>query len=171
METLIRRALPGDAAGIARIVTDAPWFPHDPEHSPHAGTPTIRETLDTRSDDATTILVAVERTSQELVGYATVHWHPYVMLGGWEGLVAELFVSAAARGNGIGTALLERVRAEAEEHGCVRLSLLNGRDSESYRSGFYRKRGWRERTEIANFVLGLERRPEMPGREREGGRR
>jgi GNAT superfamily N-acetyltransferase len=90
-----------------------------------------------------------------VLGYVTVQWLPYVFLPGPEGYVSELFVHPDASGSGIGTRLLEEVIAEAKERGCTRLSLLNMRDRESYKRGFYGKRGWQERADAANMVYPL----------------
>jgi GNAT superfamily N-acetyltransferase len=84
-----------------------------------------------------------------------VHYLPYFFLPGPEGYVSELFISAEARGQGIGTALLEQVIAEARRRGCARLSLINSRTRESYQRKFYEQHGWNERIEIAVFVLPL----------------
>jgi GNAT superfamily N-acetyltransferase len=157
MRRTVRAAEPGDAAGIAAVMADAPWYPQDPNHAPSAAIPNIRAILERSDGAAITVLVAVEEGTEEIVGYATVHWHPYIMLGGWEGLVAELFVAARCRGQGIGTTLLESVHTEASARGAVRLMLLNGRESEAYARGFYRRRGWRERDQMANFVHSLGR--------------
>jgi GNAT superfamily N-acetyltransferase len=69
--------------------------------------------------------------------------------------VSELFISAKARGQGVGTTLLEQVIAEARRHGCARLSLITSRTRELYLRKFYEQHGWKERTEIATFVLPL----------------
>jgi GNAT superfamily N-acetyltransferase len=69
--------------------------------------------------------------------------------------VSELFVHVAAQGRGIGTLLLEEIKREGLERGCSRLSLLNMRNRESYQRGYYRKVGWEERENAANFVLLL----------------
>jgi GNAT superfamily N-acetyltransferase len=80
---------------------------------------------------------------------------PYLILAGPEGYVSELFVSDSARGIGIGTQLLKAVEAMAISRGCSRLMLLNRKTRESYERGFYRRLGWEEREEFANFVLHL----------------
>ena len=90
-----------------------------------------------------------------MVGYAAVHWLPYLLLAGPEGYVSELFVRDSEQGKGVGTKLLEVVKREAEERGCSRLMLLNMRYRESYQRGFYKKLGWQEREDAANFVLQL----------------
>ncbi|UCD56486.1 MAG: GNAT family N-acetyltransferase [Candidatus Hydrogenedentota bacterium] len=51
--------------------------------------------------------------------------------------VSELFVLESERGKEIGRRLLEAVKKEAVERGCVRLQLLTGRNSMSYERGSY----------------------------------
>lgn len=104
-------------------------------------------------DDSHSVWVA--ELSERVVGYCAVHWEPYLFLPGPEGMVSELFLEETARGKGIGAALLAEVRIEAERRGCVRLGLLNSRGRESYQRGFYRKQGWVEREDMANFILYL----------------
>jgi GNAT superfamily N-acetyltransferase len=90
-----------------------------------------------------------------VLGYAAVHWLPYLILPGPEGYVSDLFVAPDARGQGVGGELLAVVREAAERRGCSRLALLNNRDRESYQRGFYAKRGWEERGEMVNFIYRL----------------
>ena len=59
----------------------------------------------------------------------------------------------------------ERVLSRADEvetlaisRSCSRLMLVNRKSRESYRRGFYKKLGWEEREEFANFVLHLPRK-------------
>jgi GNAT superfamily N-acetyltransferase len=77
------------------------------------------------------------------------------MLKAPEGYVSELFVAESERGKGIGSQLLEVAKDEAKRRGCSRLSLLSIKHRESYKLGFYKKRGWTERKEASNFVLFL----------------
>jgi GNAT superfamily N-acetyltransferase len=98
----------------------------------------------------------VAEAEGKLAGYASAHWLPNLILGGTEGYISELFVAPASRGQGIGAALLGDLEAEARARGCVRLSLLNLRERESYRRGFYAKRGWTERPGAANLIKRLE---------------
>lgn len=98
-----------------------------------------------------TMLVAVDE-GDNVVGFTTVHWVPFVMLGSWEGYVSDVFVSPAASGKGAGSALIEHVMKEGKERGCMRLMLTNGKEKPSYKFGFYKKMGWTERPKVANFV-------------------
>lgn len=80
------------------------------------------------------------------VGYALAHVHLRLGLGLGEPMVSldELVVTRAARGRGVGTALLAAARAWAAETGAARIELITSRSLESYRSRFYEKRGFRE---------------------------
>ena len=93
---------------------------------------------------------------EQILGYANVHWLPYLFLPGPEGYVSELFVAEAARGQGIGTRLLEAVKGEAATRNCSRLSLLNMRDRESYQRAFYAKDGWHGTERRGQFHLRAE---------------
>jgi GNAT superfamily N-acetyltransferase len=77
-------------------------------------------------------------------------------MGKPEGYVGELFVKTAWRGKGFGSELLRRAINEARERGCCRIRLINIRDRESYRRGFYAKQGWQERTDAADFMMKLD---------------
>lgn len=106
------------------------------------------------ADSSHSVFLA-EDAQRALLGYTSVHWLPYLFLRGSEGYVSELFVTQTARGQGVGTALLEAVKEEGRARGCSRLSLLNMRERESYLRGFYTRDGWREREDAANFVFDL----------------
>jgi GNAT superfamily N-acetyltransferase len=100
-------------------------------------------------------LVFVAELDGRINAYAVVYWlHP--MFGPKEGYVSELFVRSDASGQGAGTALLERVQLEARACGCKRLTLVNLKDRESYKRGFYAARGWDERSNTVRFVFDLE---------------
>lgn len=106
------------------------------------------------SDDSHSSWVATGADGA-LLGYTSVHWLPYLFLKGPEGYVSELFVRESSRGQGVGTALLDAAVAEGRRRGCARMMLINIRDRESYKRGFYKKHGWQEREDAANFVLPL----------------
>jgi len=154
MEFVIRKAQMNDAAGIATILQNMNWWDH------------IRETPVERTvqiimghvrlcnaDHSHTIYVA--EAAGELIGYAAVHWLPYLFLTGPEGYISELFVHEKGRRQGVGTSLLEVIKKEARERGCSRLALVNNRGRDSYKWRFYEKSGWTERKEMANFILKL----------------
>ena len=151
----VRPATSADTPAIAAILRGLGWFTYV-NNEPSAHTETrIEEHLRTcLADDGHTVLVA-EGTKGAVLGYVAVHWLPYLILPGPEGYVSELFVVESARGAGLGTKLPEAVKDIAIGRGCSRLMLLNRKTRESYQRGFYRKLGWEERAEFANFVLHL----------------
>ena len=159
MDVRIRKALLADAAGITAILRELGaqgWFPHlveEPREVTVARTAGHLERCVPSPDHTTWVAEA----AGEVVGYVAVHWVPYFLLPGPEGYISELFIRESARDQGIGTQLLEVVKEEARARGCSRLHLENRRDRESFHRGFYRKRGWEERTHIAGFVYWLEK--------------
>jgi GNAT superfamily N-acetyltransferase len=157
MEIEIRKAEKRDVPAIADILRGLSWFEHLAAETPaetqvHVG----RELALCQSDDSHLVLVA-EDASGEVVGYVSIHWLPYLIHAGPEGYISELFIQENARGQGIGSRLLEKAEEEANRRGCSRLTLLNMRQRESYRREFYAKRGWEERLQAANFVKVLEK--------------
>jgi GNAT superfamily N-acetyltransferase len=154
----IRPAVSADVPAIAAILRGLGWFALMNEESTAETEMRITEHLRTcLADDSHSVLVA-EGAKGAVLGYVAVHWLPYLMLAGPEGYVSELFVAESARGAGLGTKLLEAVKDMAIGRGCSRLMLVNRKTRESYKRGFYRKLGWEEREEFANFVLSLPRK-------------
>ena len=154
----IRSARSDDAAGIADLIVRLGTFQH---HFEGLSTDAIQQRVGKHLDfclvdNSHTVLIAVTAPDR-IVGYAAVHWLPYLFMPGPEGFVSELFIEDAARGQGIGTKLLESIKQEAQARGCTRLSLINIRDRESYQRGFYAKLNWQERPDAANFIYRLRR--------------
>ncbi len=153
----IRRAVVADAAAIANILRETGWFEAIKSVSAAESTKRIAGLLgDCLADNSHSVYVAVDQKDIP-AGYTSVHWLPYLFLGGPEGYISELFVSASARGSGVGAALLDAVRDEAIERDCSRLSLLNNRQRESYHRRFYEKQGWEERPGMANFIYPFQK--------------
>ena len=152
----IRPATSADVPAMAAILRGLGWFAHVNDESPARTETRIAEHLRMcLADDSHSVLVAEGAKGAVLGGYVAVHWLPYLMLPGSEGYISELFVVESARGAGLGTKLLEAVKDMAIGRGCSRLMLVNRKTRESYKRGFYRKLGWEERQEFANFVLSL----------------
>ncbi|MER3481829.1 MAG: N-acetyltransferase, partial [Meiothermus sp.] len=114
--------------------------------------PLVRKSLE-RNHLERSVLVA--ELDSRVVGYAAVYWVNY-LFNSPEGYVTELFVRTDASGRGVGTALLEAVEQEARVRACRRLTLINLKDRESYKRGFYAARGWTEDPNAMRFVKSLE---------------
>jgi GNAT superfamily N-acetyltransferase len=99
--------------------------------------------------------IYVAEKSKKVIGYVFVHWLIYLFLPGPEGYISDLFVQEKDRGHGVGSALLNEVKKQAEKRGCYRLNLLNNRERVSYKRGFYKKNGWNERENMSNFIFLL----------------
>ena len=150
----IRPAIPQDAAGIAAILRDISWFAHIADEPPATTEARVAEQLTLcQADDSHSVYVAADPSGQ-LVGYIAVHWFPNLMKGG-DGYVSELFLRAAARGQGVGRKLLAAVEAEGTRRGVTRLMLFNRKIRESYQRQFYPKAGWYERDDVAFFMFDL----------------
>lgn len=154
-ELQIRRARRDDALRLAAFLKDLNHF-HRLEllSLEQVAAQVERHLALCLADDSHSTYLA-ESADGALLGYANVHWLPYLFLPGPEGYVSELFVAEAARGQGVGTRLLATVKDEAAQRGCWRLGLLNMRDRESYQRAFYAKDGWVEREDAANFIFEM----------------
>ena len=141
-----------DAPAIAELLCNLEDYPKFKTQGIEALTVLVRENLERHHDQQ---LVLVAEIESQVMGYAVVYWTGLVF-NSVEGYVSELFVHNAASGQGIGTALLEKIKTEARARGCKRLTLINLKDRESYKRGFYSSRGWIEQVSAARFVLNLE---------------
>lgn len=157
MNLTIRPARQEDAGQLADLIRGIGYFNALKDETSSDTTARVARLLALNlADPAAHSLVVAADADGVIVGYTAVHWLPYLILRAPEGYVSELFVRESARGQGVGRRLLEEVRAEGLRRGCGRLSLLNMRERESYLRGFYRKAGWSEREDAANFVLPLD---------------
>jgi GNAT superfamily N-acetyltransferase len=152
MDLTIRRATLADAAPLTYLLRSVDLFPAVQAEQPAETQERLRRHLAQCLQDGSHSVYVAEDQDRALLAYAAVHWLPYLILSGPEGFISELFVDEAARGQGVGARLLEAVKAEARQRGCARLSLINMRNRESYRRGFYDKQGWDERPDVANFI-------------------
>jgi GNAT superfamily N-acetyltransferase len=151
----IRPAASADVLAIAAILRGLGWFARMNDESQAETERRVAIHLQMCMADGSHSVLVAEDSKASVLGYVAVHWLPYLMLPGPEGYISELFVVESARGAGLGTKLLEAVKDLAIGRGCSRLMLVNRKTRESYKRGFYRKLGWDEREEFANFVLSL----------------
>lgn len=151
----IRKAKFEDVGAITEILRSLGWYAHmDAEPREDTEKRIAAHLALCHADNSHSVYVA-EGADGEIAGYVAAHWMPTLFLAGPEGYISELFVRAAARGQGVGTTLLETVKQEAAERGCVRLMLLNRHNRASYARGFYKKCGWEEREGLAIFAYWL----------------
>lgn len=155
MEIEIRKAEERDMPAIAGILQELGWFAHLAAEAPAEIQGQVARQLALCQSDNSHLVLVAEAVGERVVGYVSVHWLPYLIHAGPEGYVSELFIREDCRGQGIGSQLLKKVEAEAREHHCSRLALLNMRQRESYQREFYIKHGWEERPQAANFVKCL----------------
>jgi GNAT superfamily N-acetyltransferase len=88
-----------------------------------------------------------------VVGLMSLSVRPQLRLGGCIVTIDEIVVTEHARGEGIGSRLLEFAKAEATRVGARRLELHTARRRPSYARGFYAKNGF---TEVDSAVLRWE---------------
>lgn len=151
----IRKAVEQDAVAIGTLLRELGWFGYLSTETAQDTEQSIRQHVALCNADDSHSLYVAETPGGEVVGYAAIHWLPYLFLKGPEGYLSELFIRESHRGKGIGTRLMEVIKVEARERGCSRLMLLNSRSRESYQRGFYKELGWEEREGAANFVYRL----------------
>ena len=155
METLIRKANSDDAPAITEILHGLGYFSEILPASISDTKTLIIKNMEICKADASHSTYVAQDEKGLVIGFVSAHWNPYLFFPGPEGYISELFVHAEARGNGVGTKLLDIVKTEARERGCYRLMLLNMRKRESYLRDFYKKDGWEERVDVANFIYKL----------------
>ena len=155
MDIIIRTVLLQDAEDITQIIREIGWFEHLKSESAQITAERVRQHISLCLADNSHSSFVAEDENHKIIGYSSVHYLPFFFLPGPEGYVSELFISEKARGKSVGTALLEMVINEARKRGCARLSLINSRTRESYIRQFYEKHDWKERSEVATFVLPL----------------
>ena len=114
--TLVRPARPGDEALVLRLVRELALF----EREPDAVTATeadMREALFGATPAAEAVIAEL---AGEPVGFA-LFFHNFSTWTGRRGLYLEdLYVTPAARGGGVGRALLQHLAGIALDRGCAR---------------------------------------------------
>lgn len=152
---LIRPARLGDHEGLYGILKDLGWFILLDELDAAQGRDLVAGHLARGLESSEHLVLVAEDRQGQVVGYASVHWLPYLFKAGLEAYVSELFVRQDRTGQGVGRALLAALEGEARARGCCQLMLVNNRERPSYRRGFYAKQGWQERGNMANFARPL----------------
>ncbi len=142
----IRDATPADSDQLAELVRQL----HE-ERGAGLDVRQARDAVCACIDDLSRDLIVAD-CEGEVVGYVAVHWIPFPILHGQEAYVSDLLVRHDWRGGGVGRRLLAVTEDRACARGCVRIMLNNRKTAESFARGFFAQAGFRERTEMANFV-------------------
>jgi GNAT superfamily N-acetyltransferase len=116
---------------------------------------TLRQRLVALTAEENALLLVAE-VDGVVAGYIHGEIVTYLLFAGREMLISEVFVIETHRGTGIGTALMRAMEQEAVDRRCFRISLLNSRERESYKRGFYPSLGYRERAGTALFDKRLD---------------
>lgn len=146
----IRPLKPSDIADVMQLHRELGWNP-----AFKADGSTLKQRLEALITEDDALLLVAEMNGQ-VVGYIHGEIVTYLLFAGREMLVSELFVMEKARGAGVGKALLGAIEAQAVQRKCFRISVLNSRERESYKRGFYPSLGYEERSQTANFTKRLD---------------
>lgn len=146
----IRPLREGDLDTVMQLHRELGWNP-----AFRADGTTLRGRLTTLIGGENALLLVAELGGR-VVGYIHGEIVTYLLFAGREMLVSELFVRREHRGKGVGSALMAAIEAEAVKQKCFRISVLNSRERESYKRGFYPSLGYDERTHVANFTKRLD---------------
>jgi GNAT superfamily N-acetyltransferase len=149
-EIVIRPLKPGDIADIMQLHRELGWNP-----AFKADGSTLKQRLEALITEENALLLVAELNGR-MVGYTHGEIVTYLLFAGREMLVSELFVRESVRGRGVGTALLNAIESAAVREKCFRISVLNSRERESYKRGFYPSLGYEERPHTANFTKRLD---------------
>jgi len=136
----LRRARPGDAAGVRALVEQLGYAP-----DARSFTETFNQVA--RHPEAAVLVLA---EGVRVVGYLAVSHRPQIRLGGRVAVIDDLAVDAAYRGQGLGSALLDEALDLARGLGCIRIEVSTSRARDSFARGFYEKHGF---VEVDSAVL------------------
>ncbi len=138
-EIRVRRATPGDAAAVARLLDDFQAEFHEP--SPGAEQLEGRYADLIRNREMTVLLVGAGPD-----GFAQLRYRPWVYSPGpnAHSHLEELYVVPARRGNGLGRALLEAAMDAAREEGATFMELGTS-ETDTAARGLYESAGFTNR--------------------------
>lgn len=146
----IRPLCLSDIGAVMQLHRELGWNP-----AFQADGTTLKQRLETLITEDGALLLVAEMDGQ-VVGYIHGQMVVYLLFAGREMLISEVFVVEEARGKGVGKALIAAIEREAVKQRCFRISVLNGRERESYKRGFYPSLGYQERPQTANFTKRLD---------------
>lgn len=141
----IRPLTPNDIDAVMRLHKELGWNP-----AFKADGSTLRQRLKSLITEENALLLVAE-ISNKVVGYVHGETVTYLLFAGSEMFVSEVFVVESARSQGVGKTLMTAIEEEATNRKCFRITVMNGRERESYKRGFYPSRGYQERAQTAVF--------------------
>jgi ribosomal protein S18 acetylase RimI-like enzyme len=130
----VRRATPGDAPQVARLLHD--FNAEFDEPTPDVETLELRYEEQIRNRDMTVLLVGDGPD-----GFAQLRFRPWVHTAGLHSYLEELYVVPDLRGNGLGRALLETAMETARGEGADYMELGTSEDDVAAR-GLYESAGF-----------------------------
>ena len=97
----VRKAAVNDADAMAEILREIVWSERRNSMELDEVAGPIRSLIKHAVDDPDghTVYVALE-DQDRVIGFTNVHWIPFIMLGGIEGYVSDVFVSPSSGGKG-----------------------------------------------------------------------
>jgi GNAT superfamily N-acetyltransferase len=140
----VREAEPGDLEAITNLVGQLGY----PSEEGAVAQRLERLAADPRS----WVYVAVD--AERVVGLASVHVMPILERDDPTARITAMVVEEAARGSGVGRALLERLEEVARDEGCGRIYLKTRYEREEA-AAFYRRMGFEDTS--LRFVKSLGR--------------
>jgi predicted N-acetyltransferase YhbS len=148
--TTIRPLQPGDLDSVMQLHRELGWNP-----AFRADGSTLRQRLSALINEENALLLVAE-CNKKVVGYIHGEIVKYLLFAGSEMLISEVFVMENMRGKGVGKALIDAMETEAVKQRCFRITVLNSRERESYKRGFYPSMGYEERQGTAVFIKRLD---------------
>lgn len=140
----------GDVDAVMQLHRELGWNP-----AFKADGSTLRQRLTALITEDNVLLLVAEQNGA-VDGYIHGEIVTYLLFAGRELLITEVFVREAARGRGVGRALIGAIEQEAVQRKCFRVSVLNSRERESYKRGFYPALGYEERPQTALYTKRLD---------------
>ena len=148
-EALIRTARQEDLPALTALLAEL--FAIEQDFSPDT-TRQRRGLALLLADERATVLVA--EVAGQVIGMVTLQSLISTAQGGWVGLLEDLVVASAWRGEGLGSRLLAAAQEAADNQGLSRVQLLVDEDNHSAK-GFYRNQGLR-RTHLQAWRQALD---------------
>jgi ribosomal protein S18 acetylase RimI-like enzyme len=135
----IRRATPGDAPQVARLLSDF----QEEYDEPSPATETLEERYEELIRNKAMIVLLVGDGPD---GFAQLRFRPWVYSAGLHSYLEELYVVPDLRGNGLGRALLESAMETARGEGAEQMELGTSEDDKAARklyesAGFINREG------------------------------